>query len=62
LSAAGVSKPIITEKIKQNARTTTAIHALLIEVNKNRITGMKRTSTAKKTTMRRAKVVMRDME
>ena len=50
------------EKMKLNARATTAIHALVIDVNKNRITGMKRTITAEKTTISRAKVVMRDME
>jgi len=52
----------MTEKIKTKARTTIAIDALLIEVKRKRITGMNRTSTARKTTISRATLLMRAIE
>jgi hypothetical protein len=62
LSPASVSNEIMTEKIKSNARTTTAIHALLIDVKKKRMTGMKRMITAKNTAMSRARILMRALQ
>lgn len=50
------------EKMKTNKRTTIAMQALLIEVIRKRITGISRTSTAKRTTINLAKVIMRAVE
>jgi hypothetical protein len=62
LSPASVANEIITENMKTKARTITAIHALLIGVKKNRMTGMNKTSTAKKTAMSRAIMLMRAVQ
>jgi hypothetical protein len=56
---ASVRRDIIIEKMKTNERTTTVIQALLIEVKRKRITGMKRTETAKNTTISLASMSIR---
>lgn len=50
------------EKMKTNARTSTDIQAPLIDVKKNKITGIKRTRTAKKPTTSLAKQLIRSVE
>ena len=56
--SASVRRDIIIAKMKTNARTTAAIQALLIGVKRKRITGTKRTVTAKNTTMSLATMPM----
>jgi hypothetical protein len=56
---ASVRSDIMAEKMKTNTRTTQDIQPLLIGVNRNRITGMKSTETAKKTTISLASIFMR---
>ena len=56
---ASVRSDIMAEKVKTNTRTTKDIHPLLIGVNRKRITGMKSTETAKKTTISLASTFMR---
>lgn len=62
LSPASVSNDIITEKMKSKLRTTIVIHTLLIGAKKKRITGMNNTTTAKKTAMSRANILMRAVQ
>jgi len=57
-----VKSDIMIAKMKSNARTTIAMQALLIEVKRNRITGMNKTDTARKTTISLAKVLIRSVE
>jgi hypothetical protein len=52
----------IVEKQKTNARTTIAMQALLIGTKRKRITGIKRTNTARKTAISRATKLMRAIE
>ena len=54
-----VRSDIIIAKMKMNAKTITAIQALLIGVKRKRITGTRRTETAKNTTMSLASTSMR---
>jgi len=56
---ASVRSDIMAEKVKTNTRTTKDIQPLLIGVNRKRITGMKSTETAKKTTISLASTFMR---
>jgi hypothetical protein len=56
---ASVRSDIIIENAKVNVRTTTAIQPRLIDVKRKRITGTKRTETAKNTTMSLARTLMR---
>jgi len=50
------------EKTKTKERTTMDIQALLIGVRRNKITGINRTKTAKKTTISLAKILVRSPE
>lgn len=62
LMSASVSSEIMIEKMKSKTRITTVIDALLMEVKKNRITGIKRIITAKKTAISFATMLMRALQ